>query len=166
MPGFIMRRMKTRKLTASDVCEVTGYNRDQLKALLKELPAWSSAPSARVAREFSPHDLIVLSVVHVLDSRVGIRRKRIALMLTKLRQALFGPREVDRSARLAISFDPMHVEYMSGKISIREGVLISLEPIFDRVDHYLGAAQSWNASQENLRLGPGSLRSRRRRAAG
>ncbi len=157
--------MKTRKLTASDVCEVTGYNRDQLKAVLK-LPHWSAAPGARMAREFSPHDLIVLGVVRVLDSRVGIRRKQIGLMLTKLRQALLGPREVDRSASLAISFDPIHVEYVSGKNPSREGLLISLEPIFDRVDRYLGAARSWNASQENLRLGPGSLRSRRRRAVG
>ena len=87
-------------------------------------------------------------------------------MLPKLRQALLGPREVDRSAYLAISFDPLHVEYVSGKTSIREGVLVSLELIFDRVDGYLGAAQSWNASQENLRLPPGAVRSRRRKAAG
>jgi hypothetical protein len=158
--------MKTRKLTASDVCEVTGYNRDQLKALLKELPDWSAAPSARIAREFSPHDLIVLGVVHALDSRVGIRRKLIAPMLAKLQQVLLGPREVDRSARLIISFDPTHVEYVSEKTSIREGVLISLEPIFDRVDRYLGAVPSRNTAQENLRLGPSSLRPRRSRAAG
>lgn len=158
--------MKTRKLTASDVCEVTGYSRDQLKALLKGVPTWSPAPSARVAREFLPHDLIVLGVVRALDSRVGMRRKQIGLMLPKLRQALLGPREVDRSAYLAISFNPLHVEYVSEKTSIREGVMVSLEPIFDRVDGYLGAAQSWNASQENLRLPLGAVRSRRRKAAG
>jgi len=155
-----------RRLTASDVCEVTGYTRYQFKSLLRELSAWFPASSARVAREFSPHDLIVFGVVHILDCRVGMRRKRIGSMLTKLRQVLLGPREVDRSPCLAISLDPLHIEYVSGKSSIREGVLVSLEPIFDRIDHYLGAAQPWNGAQENLRLPHGAVRSRRRRVAG
>jgi hypothetical protein len=156
--------MKARKLTASDACEVTGYTRDQLKALLRDLPAWGPPPRARAAREFSPHDLIVLGVVHVLDSRISLRRRQIGLMLPKLRQALLGPREVTRSPRLAISFDPLSVEYLSGRMpSARDGLLISLGPIFDRVDYYLGATQSRKTFQKNLPLPPEPVRSRRRR---
>lgn len=155
--------MRPRKLTASDVCEVTGYRRDQLKALLKEMKALPAAPSERVAREFSAHDLIVLGVVHMLDTRIGIRRKKIASMLPQLRKALFGPRAVDRSAYVAISFDPLCVEYVSGKATPKESVLVSLEPIFDKVDQYLGAVQPWSAVQGNLRLGAALVRSRRRR---
>jgi hypothetical protein len=155
-----------RKLTASDVCQVTGYSRDQFKNLLRELSTSFPASSARVAREFSPHDLIVFGVVRVLDSRVGVRRKQIGSMHAKLRQVLLGPRAVGQSPCLAISFDPLHVEYVSGKSPIQEGVLISLEPIFDRVDRYLGAAQPWNSAQESLRLSPGAVRSRHRRVAG
>jgi len=160
--------MKTRKLTAADVCEVTGYTRDQLRALLNELPAWSEeAPSARVAREYSAHDLIVLSVIHVLDSRVGIRRRQIASMLNQLRRALSGPRDIDRNARLAISFDPQHIDYVGSGSDIQEGVVISLGPVFDRVDQYLGAAQTGTASaQSRLQIGPTLVRPRRRRAAG
>lgn len=155
--------MRPRKLTASDVCEVTGYGRDQFKALLKEMKTLPAAPGQRVAREFSAHDLIVLSVVHVLDVRIGIRRKNIALLLPQLRDVLFRPRAVDRSAYVAISFDPLQVEYISGKAVLRESVLVSLQPIFDRVDQYLGAVQPRNMAQESLRLGAGLVRSRKRR---
>jgi hypothetical protein len=155
--------MRVRRLTAADVCEVTGYGRDQLKALLKEIPGWSASPGARVARQFSPHDLIVLSVVQVLDTRIGIRRKRIGLLVSKLRQALLGPREASASAHLTISFDPPSIEYVSGAQSIDEGVVISLQPIFHRVDRYLGAARSSDVSQENLRLPPAAGTNRRRR---
>lgn len=154
--------MRPRKLTASDVCEVTGYSRDQLKALVKEMKALPAAPSQRVAREYSAHDLIVLAVVHVLDVRIGIRRKNIALMLPQLRKALFGPRAVDRSAYVAITFDPLQIEYISGKATLKESILVSLEPIFDGVDQYLGTVQP-RVAQENLRLGAGLVRSRRRR---
>lgn len=159
--------MKTRKLTAADVREVTGYTRDQLRALLNELPVWSEeASSARVAREYTAHDLIVLSVIYLLDIRVGIRRKQIALMLSHLRRALSGPRNIDRNARLAISFDPRHVAYVGSGSDIQEGVVISLGPVFDRVDQYLGAAHTITASaQPRLQIGPALVRSRRRRAA-
>lgn len=152
-----------RRLTSSDVCNVTGYTRYQLKALLKQLGASFSAQSERVAREFTPQEMILLGVVWALDIRIGIRRKQIGQMLAKLRKALFVPRDVDPSPALAISFDPLHIEYVTGKISIREGMVISLGPIIDRVDTYLGVAKGRNMAQETLRLPPGAVRARRRR---
>lgn len=153
-----------RKLTPVDVQAVTGYTRDQFKALLRELSEWFPAQSARVAREFTPQDMIVFGVVQVLDVRIGIRRKQIGVMLPKLRKALFVPREVARSPSLAITFEPLHIEYLSEKANALEGVLVSLAPIIDRVDAYLGVAQS-SIIQDSLRLNGGVIRQRRRRAS-
>jgi hypothetical protein len=157
---------KTRKLSASDVCHVTGYNRDQLRALLKELPDWSAAPAERMAREFSPHDLIVLSVVRTLDAVIGMRRKAIASLLPKLQSTLSGPKVVSAGAILVISFDPLRVEYMHSRNSIAEGLMVPLQPIFDRVDYYLGVGHTpSSSSQTNLRLGVTLVRGRRRRGS-
>jgi hypothetical protein len=158
--------MRVRKLTAADVCAVTGYNRDQLRGVLKELPRWSAAPGERMARTFSAQDLVVLSVVHTLDAVIGIRRKTIALIFPQVRGALSGPKRVAASARLAVTFAPLHVEYLDGKDVLPEGVVVALQPILDRVDRYLGAGQLLPAgSQADLRLGPGLVRARRRRGA-
>lgn len=155
-----------RRLTSIDVQAVTGYTRYQFKGLMRELAAWFPAQGARVAREFTPHDLTVFGVVRVLDSRIGMRRKQIGPMIPTLRKALLVPREVERSPYLAISFDPVQIEYVSAKGFIGEGVLISLGPINDVVDRYLGVARSPNSAQENHTLPPTVVPSRRRRTVG
>jgi hypothetical protein len=158
--------MRTRKLTAADVCEVTGYNRDQLRGVLKELPSWAVTPGERVARAFTAQDLIALSVVHTLDSVMGIRRRTIASVFPKLRTALSGPKGVGVSARLIITFSPLRVEYADEKAPAPEGVTVFLQPIFDRVDGYLGVGKHLaSEAQATLGLGPGLIRSRRRRGA-
>jgi hypothetical protein len=157
-----------RKLTAADVQKVTGYSRNQLRGLLDELPAYSGqAPSVRIAREFTPHDLIVLSVVSILESRVGLRRRAIVAISELLRKVLSGPKKVNRGARLMVSFDPPLVSYIASGLPSRDGVLISLGPIFERVDRYLGYADSASAQlQPNLRLGPTLISTERRKGAG
>lgn len=158
--------MRVRKLTASDICEVTGYNRDQLRGLMEELPKWSAAPAERMARAYTAHDLIVLCVVHTLETIAGVRRKTIASFFRQLQGALSGPKPAAASARLMISFAPMRVEYLDGRTPSVEGVsvFIPLQPILDRVDRYLGAVQiPVSNSQADLRLGPGLVRARRRR---
>jgi hypothetical protein len=158
--------MRARKLTAADVCAVTGYNRDQLRGLLKELPEWSAAPGERRARAFSAHDLIVLSVVHVLDAVVGIRRKTIAAVFSQLQKTLSGPKPIAANARLVITFEPLRVDYVDGKATIVEGLLVPLQPIFGGIDQYLGAAKvEPSNSQATLRLGPALLGARRRRGS-
>lgn len=159
--------MRQRKLTAADVCEVTGYNRDQLRGVLKELPMLSAPPAERMARAFTAQDLIVLSVVHGLDVVVGMRRKAIAALFAKLQSALSGPKKVAANARLVITFAPYRVEYIDGDSAVEEGVVVSLDPIFSRVDGYLGAGRVLPSdSQTSLRLGPGLVRTRRRREPG
>jgi len=156
--------MKVRKLTAADVCEVTGYNRDQLRGLIKELPKWSAAPAERMARVYTAHDLIVLCVVHTLETLMGMRRKAIALVFEQMQDALSGPKPIARNARLVLSFSPLSVEYFDSKTHVSEGVVVSLQPILDRVDQYLSAGKIFASdSQANLQLGPGLVRTRRRR---
>jgi hypothetical protein len=159
--------MRVRKLTAADVCEVTGYNRDQLRGLLKELPGWSVAPAERMARSYSAHDLIVLCVVHKLETVLCIRRKAIASVFRQLQSALSGPKPIAASARLVITFSPARVEYSDDKASVpEEGIVVSLQSILHRVDQYLSAGKILTSnSQSSLGLGPGLVRSRRRRGA-
>ncbi len=130
--------MKARKLTAVHVCEVTGYSRNQLRGLLDELPCYSEKESSpRVAREFSRSDLIVLSVVHALENKVGLRRGAISQVVGSLRNTLIGPKAVNRSARLLIAFDPPSVAYLTDELPSADGVLVSMGLIFEHVDHYL-----------------------------
>lgn len=155
--------MRPRKLTAADVCEVTGYTRFQLRGLHNRLRDWP-APAARSAREYSASDLILLNVIHELDVRVGLRRKQIALALPALRKVLSGPREIATSARLVVSFSPLRIEYVGREHQVMEGLVISLDPIFTRVDLYMGVARP-AAAQNSLPLEPGLVRSKRRKAS-
>lgn len=127
-----------RRLTVSDVCEVTGYTRDELHATLKVLWPYNEAPAApRVAREFTARDLVVLSVTQVLEQRFGLRRSALARIGEPLRTALSGPKEVSKKARLVISIEPPSVEYVNLSITEREGLVVALGPIFEKVDGYL-----------------------------
>lgn len=127
-----------RRLTAADVCTVTGYSRDELHATLKVLWPYSEEVAApRVAREFTARDLIVLSVTRVLERRFGVRRSALAAIGEALRAALSGPKEVSKKARLVVSIEPPSVEYVNMSITEREGLVVALGPIFEKVDGYL-----------------------------
>lgn len=127
-----------RRLTAADVCTVSGYTRDELHATLKVLWPYSQEQAApRVARKFAPQDLVVLSVTQVLERRFGLRRSALARIGEQLRTALTGPKEVSRKARLVISIEPASVEYVNLSITEREGLVVALGPIFEKVAGYL-----------------------------
>lgn len=127
-----------RQLTTTDVCKVTGYTRDELHATLKVLwPYSESQLSPRVAREFTAQDLIVLSVTQILERKLGVRRAALAQLGQPLRAALSGPKEVSKKARLVLSIDPPVVEYVNLSITEREGLVVALGPVFDKVDGYL-----------------------------
>lgn len=147
-----------RRLTVADVLEVTGYSRDELHALLRVLHPYVSEKSApRVAREFSPKDLVVLSVTQALEQAYGMRRTAVAELGEKLQAALSGPRLASGDAKLCISIRPPKVEYLENGSSVAEGLVVALAPIFDKVDRYLSFEP-----QMSLQLGP-SLLTRRYR---
>lgn len=158
--------MKIRKITTTDVCEVTGYSRHQLRGLLDELPIYSGKKTVpRVAREFTRADLTTLAVVHVLETRHSARREAIASISDLLRKALTGPKTVNRTARLLISFDPPAVSYLTSDTPPQDGTLVSLGSIFQRVDAYMGhGLTNTEKLQTEFSLGPTLVSSGRKKA--
>ncbi|MGC1173140.1 hypothetical protein [Polaromonas sp.] len=139
-----------KRLTAADVCAVTGYSRDELHALLRVLePYCTDKPSPRVAREFMPRDLVVLGVTQLLEERYGLRRTAVAELGLQLQSALAGPKGVNRDARLLVSVRPPRIDYLEAGAIATEGLVIALGPLFEKVDDYLSFEP-----QLSLQFGP------------
>jgi hypothetical protein len=129
-----------RKLTASNVYEVTGYSRQELRLILEALPYYREQESyPRKAREFSRHDLIVLGITQALETRYGMRKDAIAAVFDRLRAALLGPKRQNSQAHLHISIDPPAVSYKETPTKCSDGILVPLETIFARVDNHLSS---------------------------
>lgn len=158
-------QMKIRKITTTDVCKVTGYSRDQLRGLLAELPIYSGQKTAaRVAREFTHTDLVTLAVACALETRYSVRREGVASIFNLLRKALTGPKTVNRSARLLVCFEPPAVSYLTGETP-QDGTLVSLGPILQRVDTYMGHGLPYTGKvQTEFSLGPALVSSRKKTA--
>lgn len=129
-----------RGLTSADVCEVAGYSRDELHAILRCLWPYCEVQLApRVAREFQPKDLLTLSVTRVLEHDFGMRRTAVATLGEALQQALSGPRKINPNARLVVTAEPPEVLYVAQGSTDRQGVVVALGPLFNKVDSYLSA---------------------------
>lgn len=154
--------MRKRKITAADICEVTGYNRDQIRGLLQKLPLYAEQPGApRVAREYTRHDLVVLSVVVRLETKQGLQRAAVAAVVEQIDRELRGPRPTNPSRMLRVSINPPSVTYLAEKYNDEEGTVVALEPVFKQVDDYLDGDVTENYLQASLPFGP-SLASHRR----
>lgn len=129
-----------RGLTSADVCEVSGYSRDELHAILRCLPPYCEAQATpRVAREFLPKDLLILCVTRVLEHDFGLRRAAVGSLGQALHQTLSGPRKINPNARLVVKVEPPEVIYLTQASTDRQGVVVALGPLFHKVDHYLTA---------------------------
>lgn len=148
--------MPPRKITVVDVCAITGYERDHLQAVLKELPPYNEyAKKPRIAREFTPHDVIALCVVFELETQYGVRRKMIGKISELLRHPLSGPKAVAANARLCIILNPPSVTYSTDTELKHDGIYISLKGIFQRADQYLSYGGSmFSVEQAELNLPP------------
>ena len=128
----------SRRLTVADVCAVTGYSRDELHALLRVMePYCTDKPSPRVARAFTPQDLVVLSVTYVLENRYGLRRTAVSGLGLKLQTALARPRAANHTARLIVSVQPPVVECLDAGVVTEDGLTICLGPLLENIDSYL-----------------------------
>lgn len=129
-----------RGLTSADVCEVSGYTRDELHAILRCLPPYCEVQATpRVAREFQTKDLLILCVTRVLEHDFGLRRAAVGSLGKTLHQALSGPRKINPNARLIVTVEPPEVTYLAQPSTDRQGVVVALGPLFHKVDHYLTA---------------------------
>ena len=142
-----------RKLTAQDVREVSGYSREEFRALRSVVGFHGVQPvQARVAEEFTRQDLLVVAVIRELEVSYGMSRSAVAQIYELLRAALKGPKPVDRDARLLITIKPPLVEYLDKRTEIAEGLVIPLQEVFDRVDGHLGAHLESRPAQRDLKL--------------
>jgi len=138
----------------ADACEVTGYTRNQLRSMLRDLPAFVGHEAApKSARTFTRNELLSICVIAQMETRYGVRRTAIGAVVQKLKDSLQGPRPVNPSARLVVLFEPCAVTYMKDDTNVTEGVVVPLGPIFDQVDRYLGAYTEVGMQSE-LPLGP------------
>ncbi len=150
----------------ADACEVTGYTRNQLRAMLRDLPAFACEDSVeKSARIFTRNELLAICVIARMETKHGVRRAAISDVASKIKESLQGPRPVNPNAWLKVSFEPPVVTYVDGNVALEEGNLIPLGPIFDQVDRYLGA-YSYSGVQSELPLGPVILREQHRRPGG
>jgi hypothetical protein len=142
-----------RKLTAADVCTVTGYSRDELHALLRVLPPYNlEKPAPRVAREFTAKDLLVLSVTQLLEDRYGVRRAAVGEIGGLLRDVLGGPRLQNEEQCLEVTISPPSAR-IAEPLASRDGIIIPLSPLYARIDTYL----SYDP-QLSLQFGPTLIR--------
>lgn len=146
--------MKVRKITIADACEITGYTRNQMRALLRDLPPFvGHDPTPKSARTFTRNELLMICVIAEMETRFAIRRSAIGCLIKKLGDALQVPRAVGTTARLEILFEPPRVTYSTTGGRVTEGVLVPLAPIFERIEQYL-SGYTYLGVQAELPLGP------------
>lgn len=151
--------MSSRSLTMVDLLAISGYSRDQMRGLLDAMPAYASRNTqARVAKQYTAQDLLVVRACSQLESRYGLQRGTVAGFSDAVRSVLSGPRPVSTTARLLLTFEPAEARYAEATESIGEGLLVPLAPIFQAVDEYLlpGRAQL-NWGQRELGFGPQAI---------
>lgn len=137
----------------SDACEVTGYTRNQLRGLLRDLPAFvSQEASARSGRAFTRGELLVICFITEMESTYGMKRSSIGTVLTQLIASIQSPRPPETSSRLHIVLSSKTVTYLSPGATADDGLLIPVAAIFERIDKYLGG--HIDSSQGELPLGP------------
>jgi DNA-binding transcriptional MerR regulator len=155
------------RLTTRDVCEVSGYTKEEFRALLSALgTAKGRARRPRNTREYSRQDLLVAATIHDLEVRYGMRRAAIAEIYELLRTALSGPRALNRKARLHVTLSPLAVVYVDQTADIWDGIVADLQPVFERVDAHFGTFGETSPAQGDLRLQPSLVRGRAKSATG
>jgi hypothetical protein len=134
--------MRHIRLKISDLANVNGYTRFQMRGLLSELfPNAQSGEGTLAKRVFSPHELLVVTVACEIERKFGVKRAVLALASKALSEALTGPRIVARGARLVVTFTPPAATYLVADSALpQEGLVVALGGLFARVDEYLGVA--------------------------
>lgn len=150
-----------RKITNRDVCEVSGYNKDELRGVCDTFGIHRDQQVApRVAREYSRQQLLLITVIRHLETVYGMRRNAIESVFLPLTVALSRPRKVNRKARLLVRLFPPSVSYVDSVTESTDGILVGLQPVFDRVDAHFAPYSEVRPTQTDLALNPSLVRSR------
>jgi hypothetical protein len=148
--------MEVRPLKMADACAVSGYSRDQMRALLRDLPSFTSQQSTGKSRVFTRAELLAIAVIATMEQRYGIKRAAISAILDRLLHTLQAPRQLDPLACLLIVTGEPSVSYTTLSQCPSEGLVLPLAPIFDQLDTYLGVKTSHK--QMEISFGPSALR--------
>lgn len=128
----------------ADACAISGYTRDQMRALLRDLPSFTTDQGTGRNRIFTRAELLTIAVIAFMEQRYGIKRSAIGAIVERLHTVIQSPRAVDRLACLVIVTGEASVSYSRLNETTSEGLVLPLAPIFDRLDTYLGAKSSQN----------------------
>lgn len=148
--------MNVRTLKMADACAVSGYTRDQMRALLRDLPTFTTDQGSGRGRVFTRVELLTIAIIAIMEQRYGIKRAAIGGILEQLLAVIQSPRVVDHLACLVIVTGEAAVSYARLNQSTEEGLIVPLAPIFDRLDTYLGAKTQ--QEQIEIAFGPSVLR--------
>ena len=155
--------MPAIELWISDLAAVTGYTRFQMRGLLDEVfPAPTRNKKMRSQRTFSPQELLLVTVACELERKYGVKRNVLSTVGAPLRQSLTGPRKASRDARLVVTFTPPAATYLEPEAPVKEGLVLALGGLFEKVDEYLGVVRSnHDSGQSMLALSPAIVTNRR-----
>lgn len=127
-----------RQITISDLCELTGYSRDQMRGLLGEFPRFANRPAeARIARVYSNQDVMLVVLLCRLETVYGLKRSVISALCDSIAATLLAPRKVSKQAWLIIRMQDATCEYVDKMPLIDDGLVVALSPIFIAIDSYL-----------------------------
>jgi hypothetical protein len=127
-----------RPIIVSDLCELTGYSRDQMRGLLAELPRFACRRAeARVARVYSSHDVVLVVLLCRLETIYGLKRSVVSALCESIAATLAGPREASKQACLIVRVHDATCEYVDAAPLIDDGLVVALDPIFLAIDTYL-----------------------------
>jgi hypothetical protein len=127
-----------RGITIGNLCELSGYSRDQIRGLLSELPQYAKRKGEpRVANVYSSHDMLVVMICCRLESQYGLKRTAVAMLSQTIAQTLAVPRLAAKGARLVLRLDPPTAKYVERVDDLLDGLVVALDPIFTSIDAYL-----------------------------
>lgn len=130
--------MNTRILKMADACAISGYTRDQMRALLRDLPTFVSDSRSNRNRTFTRVELLAIAIISTMEKRYGVKRAAIGAILEKLVSLLQKPRKIDSNVCLVIIIEDSFIHYSRLNESVQEGLIVPLTPIFEKLDTYLG----------------------------
>lgn len=127
-----------RAIKIGDLCELSGYSRDQMRGLLAELPRFANRQAeARVARVYTNHDALLLVLLCRLETKYGLKRNIVASLCEPIAAALAMPRAVSGQSRLVVLIESQACKYVDGSPTVDDGLVVALGPIFLAIDSYL-----------------------------
>lgn len=148
--------MISYRITSADLVAVTGYSRHKLRSLLHELPGFvADEKAARVAKEYSVQEMILVAICCRLEEKCGLRRDALALLEPEISKLLSTPRESSASAQLAVSLSPLSARYATEMQHGYTGTVLDLMPVFENIERYLMIDREGSRElQQVLNFGP------------